>query len=126
MEIKLEPLGLESLPPQARRQFDAEIGRAHEVLWAERAAFEDLQGGGCELQQQGGAVSATVTLTVRIDLTVESGSAALVGQVQTTLPKRKAVRSALIPRASGMYVEAEEGEQDRLPLARPTVVRGGK
>ena len=66
--IELSPLGLSSLPPALRAQFDAELHHAHEVLWAEREAFEDLAGRGCTLQHQSGVVSATVTLTVRVDL----------------------------------------------------------
>ena len=119
--IELSPLGLSSLPPALRAQFDAELKRAHEVLWGERQAFEDLAGRGCTLQHQSGVVSATVTLTVRVDLVVESGSASLVGQVQTTMPKRKAVKSGLIPRAGGFYTEVGEEEQERLPLGRPSI-----
>jgi len=121
--IELSPLGLSSLPPALRAQFDAELHHAHEVLWAEREAFEDLAGRGCTLQHQSGVVSATVTLTVRVDLVVESGSASLVGQVQTTMPKRKSVRLGLIPRPSGFYTEVGEPEQERLPLGRPNNLR---
>ena len=121
--IELSPLGLSSLPPALRAQFDAELKRAHEALWGERQAFEDLAGRGCSRQQQNGVVSATVTLTVRVDVVVESGSASLVGQVQTTMPKRKAVKSGLIPRAGGFYTEVGEEEQERLPLGRTNNLR---
>ena len=123
MDIQLQPLGLASLPPALREQFDAELHHAHEVLWGERQAFENLAGRGCTLQHQSGVVSATVTLTVRVDVVVESGSAAIVGQVQTTMPRRKAVKSGLIPRPSGFYTEVGEEEQERLPLGRTNNLR---